>query len=200
MKRNCFEYWNLAKSLKLPEIVALWCDIEPSEFNGFYQRTGYMPSCADAKRVILEDALLSGELDYIDEGTPYNGGLWIGNPVSELIEKNRLRIEKEILRQWFLQKINNGQLKDIPKFLDIEKQKLQQEIGVNNKELTANAQTAVAKLLYALLKEHKYELGAKKGTTNDILERLTAKHGVGISRETISKWLDRVNALENKTF
>lgn len=70
----------------------------------------------------------------------------------------------------------------------------------NDEKLTAYSQKTVAKLLYALLKEHKYELGAKKGTTNDILESLTAKHGVGISRETISKWLDRVNALENKTF
>lgn len=70
----------------------------------------------------------------------------------------------------------------------------------NNEKLTAYSQKTVAKLLYALLKEHKYELGAKKGTTNDILEGLTAKHGVGISRETISKWLDRVNTLENKNF
>lgn len=66
----------------------------------------------------------------------------------------------------------------------------------DNKELTANSQKAVTKLLYALLKEHEYELGAKKGTTNSILESLTAKHRVGISRETISKWLDMVNALD----
>lgn len=124
IKQNCFEYWNLAKSLKLPEIVALWCDIEPSEFGNFYQRTGFMPSCADAKRVILEDALLSRELDYIDEGTPYNGGLWIGNPVSELIEKNRLRINKDELKRWFIQKINDGDLQEIPAFLDIDKQAL----------------------------------------------------------------------------
>lgn len=66
----------------------------------------------------------------------------------------------------------------------------------DDKELTANSQKAVAKLLYALLKEHEYELGAKKGTTNAILENLTAKHRVAISRETISKWLDIVNTLD----
>lgn len=193
MKQNCFEYWNLTKSLKLPEIVALWCNVEPSEFSGFYQRTGYMPSCADAKRVILEDALLSGELDYIDEGTPYNGGLWIGNSVAELIEKNRLRIEKDKLKQWFLQKIESGQLREIPNFLDIEKQILQSNQAL---EPSPRTQHAIAKLLYALLVEHGYELGAKKGNTNDILQILTAKHGVSLSREFIAKQLEVVNELK----
>lgn len=192
MKQNCFEYWNLTKSLKLPEIVALWCNVEPSEFSGFYQRTGYMPSCADAKRVILEDALLSGELDYIDEGTPYSGGLWIGNPVAELIEKNRLRIEKDKLKQWFLLKIESGQLREIPNFLDIEKQVLTRD----NTETNPKTQRAIAKLLYALLLEHGYELGAKKGNTNDILQALTTRHEVPLSREFIATWLGRVNNLE----
>lgn len=86
-------------------------------------------------------------------------------------------------------------------FLRQQKESLQEQINtidsqLNDKELTANSQKAVTKLLYALLKEHEYELGAKKGTTNTILESLTAKHGVSISRETISRWLDMVNALD----
>lgn len=85
--------------------------------------------------------------------------------------------------------------------LEQENQRLQArtaelEKQSGDKELTAISKKAVTKLLYALLKEHKYELGAKKGTTNDILENLTAKHGVKITRETIAKWLDEVNNLE----
>lgn len=124
--QNCHEFWMLAESLKVNDIVALWCDQEPTEFNNFIQQSGFSPSCADAKRASLEDALLKGDLDYIDEGIPYNGNkLWTGGEVSELIQKNRLRIEKAELRRWFDLKYTSGQLKEIPTFLDEEKQRLQ---------------------------------------------------------------------------
>lgn len=86
-------------------------------------------------------------------------------------------------------------------FLQHQKDNLQQQINtidsqLDDKELPPNSQQAVAKLLYALLKEHNYELGARKGATNTTLEELTKKHKVGIHRDTIAIWLDRVNALE----
>ena len=124
--QNCYEFWKLAKSLKINDIIALWCDVEPSQLHQFQLQTGYTPSCADAKRVALEDALTSGDLDYVDEGTPTsNGTLWIGNPVSELIQKNRLIIDKEVLKEWFIQKYEQGYLKEIPTFLNEEKQQAQ---------------------------------------------------------------------------
>lgn len=86
-------------------------------------------------------------------------------------------------------------------FLKKQKETLQNQINsidsqLDNKELTANSQTAVAKLLYALLKEHNYELGTTKGATNDTLFNLCESHNVKLSRETIAKWLDKVNDLE----
>lgn len=63
-------------------------------------------------------------------------------------------------------------------------------------ELSPKTQKAITKLLYALLVEHGYELGAKKGNTNDILQSLTQKHGVELSREFIATQLDKVNKLE----
>lgn len=86
-------------------------------------------------------------------------------------------------------------------FLQHQKDNLQEQINVidnqlNDKELSPTSQKSVAKLLYALLKEHNYELGAIKGVTNDILFNLCEKHNVKSSRETIAKWLDRVNDLE----
>lgn len=124
--QNCYDFWKLAKSLKINDIIALWCDVEPSKLHQFQLQTGYTPSCTEAKRVALEDALTSGDLDYIDEGTPTsNGTLWMGNPVSELIQKNRLRIDKEVLEEWFIQKYEQGYLKEIPAFLNEEKQQAQ---------------------------------------------------------------------------
>ena len=117
--QNCYQFWRLSKSLKIDDIVALWCGVEPSQFNHFISTTGYSPSCADAKRVAIEDALTSYELDYIDDGS------WIGNPVEELIQKDRLRIGKEVLKEWFINKYEQGYLDEIPTFLDDEKQKAQ---------------------------------------------------------------------------
>lgn len=72
-----------------------------------------------------------------------------------------------------------------------------QKVSVNDdKELTPRTQNALAKFLYALLVEHGYDLGAKKGNTNDILQALTAKHGVPLSRDFIATWLDLVNNLK----
>lgn len=85
-------------------------------------------------------------------------------------------------------------------FLQMRKDDLQSQIndidGQLQDELTPRTKQAIAKLLYALLKEHDYELGATKGNTNDILQSLTKKHDVELSREFIAKQLDEVNKLD----
>lgn len=94
---------------------------------------------------------------------------------------------------------SNQELKKENELLRVENENIKSVIvdtKVDNRELPPNSQKAVAKLLYALLKEHNYELGARKGATNTTLEELTKKHKVGIHRDTIAIWLDRVNALE----
>lgn len=139
---DCFKFWKLAKTLKIGDIVALWCNVEPASFRQFQAETGLVTSCADAKRAAIEDALIHGELDYIDEGTPYKGGLWMGNPVEELIQKNRLRIEKEKLKEWFNHLYLSGQLDEIPTFLDDEKQEalvLQQQRSLAEQQAAAPA-------------------------------------------------------------
>lgn len=91
-----------------------------------------------------------------------------------------------------------SQLENI--FLQTQKDNLQPQINDIDRqlqdELTPKTQKAITKLLYALLVEHGYELGAKKGNTNDILQSLTKKHGVELSREFIATQLDKVNKLE----
>lgn len=95
--------------------------------------------------------------------------------------------ELEILKRQILEKdkIIENLIKAIPNNSQLD-----------NKELTATSQKSVTKLLYALLKEHNYELGATKGATNDTLFNLCESHNAKLSRETIAKWLDKVNDLE----
>lgn len=63
-------------------------------------------------------------------------------------------------------------------------------------ELTGTSKKAATRLLYALLREHNYSIdGTTKGATNQILENLTTRHDVGISRQTIANWLAEINTL-----
>ncbi|EGE10914.1 hypothetical protein [Moraxella catarrhalis] len=116
-KSNCLKFWRIAKTIKPSDLIALWCNQEPYEFNVFIANTGYLPECADAKKALLLDALNDGELDYIDDGTPYNQGLWFGNPVGELLGKNRIRIDKDKAKAWIIQKHKQGDLGELPAFL-----------------------------------------------------------------------------------
>ena len=99
--QKCFEYWDLADSLKIDMIVALWCGMNPSDLTEF-KKERLSARCMDAKRAAIEDALYSGRLDYIDEGIPTGDGtLWMGGDVTELVQKNLLRIKRDSLRRWF---------------------------------------------------------------------------------------------------
>ncbi len=107
---GCLKYWDLAKSVRIDAAVALWCGVEPGEL----KKLGFQTSCMDAKRAAIEDALLDKRLDYIDEGVQFpNGKVWEGCSVSELIQKDRLRIPKASLRRWFL----DMPISDRPSFL-----------------------------------------------------------------------------------
>lgn len=205
--QNCYQFWRLSKSLKIDDIVALWCGVEPSQFNHFISTTGYSPSCADAKRVAIEDALINDELDYIDEGTPTSrGGLWIGNPVEELIQKDRLRISKEVLKEWFINKYEHGYLDEIPTFLDDEKQKAQllseqrESQELPTKEMgTRNKNTAI-KIMYAMLIQcgwdNTYPTSQSRGSANSEITTLLDGLGLSVGHKTIGGFLQEVQNLE----
>lgn len=202
--QNCYSFWKLAKSLKIDDIVALWCDVEPSQLNHFIQTTGYSPSCADAKRVVIEDALVSGELDYIDEGTPTsNGKLWIGNPVEELIQKNRLRINKECLKEWFVLKYEQGYLEEIPTFLNEEKQQAQvlqqqreSEPLVDDEPTHHKSVGSMQALITTLIKMAEYDkadLADPYGEFNKLIQAKAETLGLSVKKDFIAKWLKRAD-------
>ena len=211
-KQNCYKFWSLAKSLRINEIVALWCDVEPSQFSHFVQQTGYTPSCADAKTVAIEDALTSGELEYIDEGLPYgNGQIWYeGNP-QELIQKNRLRINKEVLKEWFITKYEQGDLEEIPTFLDKEKQqaqlletdRLDAPLPIEDKVMNSRSRNNALRIIYALLVKsgwtnHSPTSNQVRGNANTEIDLLLNELGLNIGYETIGKFLKDVQLIEKE--
>lgn len=142
---NCLKYWNLTDSLRIDAIVALWCGVEPSEL----RTLGFNTSCMDAKRVAIEDALMAGRLDYIDEGTPSaKYGKWMGSSVEELIQKDCLRIPKAELRKWFLQ----IDIEDRPAFLFDEA--IQEDIPDNSVGAELSTHKAIA-IMAIMLSQNK---------------------------------------------
>jgi|GEM_PF-534870 len=97
---NCLRYWDLADHIQLSDAIALWCGVEPAEL----AKLNFETQCMSAKRAALVTALHDGRLEYDDLGiVTSQGKVFKGAPVDELIEKNRLVINKASLRRWFEQ-------------------------------------------------------------------------------------------------
>lgn len=207
---NCYEFWSLAKSLKINEIVALWCDVEPSQFDHFIRQTGYSPSCADAKKAAIEDALIGGELEYIDEGIPYGEDkLWIGSDIRELVQKNRLRVSKDALTEWFITKYEQGELLEIPTFLDKEKQQAQKletkrldtAFPITDQTLSARSRNTALKIIYALLIKSGWSNESptsnhQRGNATTEIELILNSLKLQLGHETIGKFLKDVQDLQ----
>jgi hypothetical protein len=97
---NCLRYWDLADHIQLNDAIALWCGVEPAEL----AKLNFETQCMSAKRAALVTALREGRLEYEDLGiVTSQGKVFKGAPVDELIEKDRLVINKASLRRWFEQ-------------------------------------------------------------------------------------------------
>jgi hypothetical protein len=97
---NCLRYWDLADHIQLSDAIALWCGVEPAEL----AKLNFETQCMSAKRAALVTALRDGRLEYEDLGiVTSQGKVFKGAPVDELIEKDRLVINKASLRRWFEQ-------------------------------------------------------------------------------------------------
>ena len=191
--QNCFRYWDLADSLMIDMIVALWCGVEPSdiaELKGERLST----HCTDAKRAAIEDALYSGRLDYIDEGIPTGDGtLWMGGDVTELVQKNRLRIKKDCLRRWF----EDMPIDDRPEVF-FEEERTQKEMPDGSEVAEMNSNLGIAIMAQMLAESAgKYKHGERPNAaqiTEGINERAVEhfggdKHGLMAFHKKITKAL-----------
>lgn len=78
-----------------------------------------------------------------------------------------------------------------------EKLRLHSEEATKDKQLSYKSQMTVARMLYAILAEHKYDLSATKGKTNQLIEIASQSHGTSVSRNFISEWLKLANQAKN---
>lgn len=97
---NCLRYWDLADHIRIDDAIALWCGVEPSEL----AQLNFETQCMSAKRAALVAALRADRLEYEDLGIVLaRGQVFTGAPIDELLEKDRLVINKASLRRWFEQ-------------------------------------------------------------------------------------------------
>lgn len=97
---NCLRYWDLADHIRIDDAIALWCGVEPAELDSLNFET----QCMSAKRAALVAALRTEHLEYEDLGIlTVRGQVFKGAPMDELLEKDRLVINKANLRRWFEQ-------------------------------------------------------------------------------------------------
>ena len=68
----------------------------------------------------------------------------------------------------------------------------------NDKDLAPNSQTKVACMLYAILKEHGYDLSPPKGkgVANDLIVRASQLHGTPVTRNFVAPWLIRAHQID----
>ena len=145
-ENKCLAYWDLCSYISIDAAVSLWCNVEPSELSSLKFST----SCMDVKRVLLEDALREGRLDYISTSQWGNAG------IQELISKNELLIKKESLRRWFLDIFEE----DRPAFLFDESRSNNLPDGSEEAEMNANRALAIMAFLLSK-RSDKYSNGSK---------------------------------------
>jgi hypothetical protein len=97
---NCLRYWDLSNQIRITDAIALWCGVEPAEL----AKLNFETQCMSAKRAALVTALREGRLEYEDLGiVTGQGKVFKGAPIDELLDKDRLIIDKASLRRWFEQ-------------------------------------------------------------------------------------------------
>ena len=139
---NCLRYWDLSNHIRITDAIALWCGVEPAEL----AKLNFETQCMSAKRAALMSALEEGRLEYEDLGIVTSGGkVFKGAPISELIEKDRLVINKVSLRRWFEQL----PFEDRPDFLFDEARQPVLPDGSNVTEMTSLKALALMAMLLA---------------------------------------------------
>ncbi|KAB0583705.1 hypothetical protein F7Q92_06450 [Ideonella dechloratans] len=148
---NCLRYWDLADHIRIDDAIALWCGVEPAELASLNFET----QCMSAKRAALVTALRTERLEYEDLGiVTSRGQVFKGAPIDELLEKDRLVINKASLRRWFEQL----PFEDRPAFLFDEARQPVLPDGSEAAEM--NSLKAIALMAHLLAKSaSKYQVG-----------------------------------------
>ena len=76
---------------------------------------------------------------------------------------------------------------------ELDALKKQADTPTDDKELPSNSQAGVARMLYAILTEHDYDLSPQKGkgVANDLIVNASNNHGTSVTRNFVADWLIR---------
>ncbi len=150
---NCLRYWDLADHIRLDDAITLWCGVEPSALASLNFET----QCMSAKRAALVTALRDGRLEYEDLGIlTAQGKVFKGASIEELLQKDRLVINKASLRRWFEQLT----IEDRPAFLFDEERQPVLPDGSNVSAASSNKALALMAILLAR-SSSKYRAGER---------------------------------------
>ena len=150
---NCLRYWDLADHIRLDDAIALWCGVEPSALASL----NFESQCMSAKRAALVTALRDGRLEYEDLGIlTAQGKVFKGASIEELLQKDRLVINKASLRRWFEQLT----IEDRPAFLFDEERQPVLPDGSNVSAASSNKALALMAILLAR-SSSKYRAGER---------------------------------------
>lgn len=117
------------------------------------------------------------------------------------IEEEDLRQQKTRLKQYKVKaKAEIAELKKQLKQADINIAQLTQQADApaDDKELLSNSQAGVARMLYAILTEHGYDLSPMKGkgVANDMIVSAANTHGTSVTRNFVADWLIRAREVK----
>ncbi len=108
------------------------------------------------------------------------------NKASDIYRQNKSEIEELT---------EKNKKADIEKAELIEQLKSQAAAPDDDKELKPNSQSGVARMLYAILMEHNYDLSPPmgKGLANDLIVNASQVQGTPVTKNFVAEWLKRAN-------
>ncbi|MEZ7502909.1 hypothetical protein QO189_10545 [Psychrobacter sp. Arc29] len=115
------------------------------------------------------------------------------NKASEIYRQNKSKIE-ELEAQLEKENADSAELKE-------QLNKANAALAdkpADDKELAPNSQAKVTHMLYAILKEHRYDLSPPKGkgVANDQIVAASRSHKSPVTRNFVANWLERVHQLD----
>ncbi|MEN6671202.1 hypothetical protein AAJP47_12595 [Psychrobacter sp. B38] len=149
-------------------------------------------------KVDLEEHLKKKDIEAMENETKMETS---SSKIEKLESENeKLKSENASLIQQLEElAIANSLIKQKEQDINELKEKLRSHLEepTKDKQLTYKSQMTVARMLYAILVEHKYDLSAPKGKTNQLIEIASQSHGTSVSRNFISEWIKLANQAKN---
>ena len=143
------------------------------------------PYHVDGKQEIIENSILSYRKIKEDFSINFHDLLYPKLDLDKLFNQTDTEVIEQLRKQVTDLEAENDQLND--------KLSKQEYTPTDDKELPSNSQAGVARMLYAILTEHGYDLSPPKGKglANDLIVNASNNHGTSVTRNFVADWLIR---------